>query len=1026
MPFVGYKLQFELNARHHNIKNADAAPHPHTFTISLYLKKTGEEFVLYTDIETDIVNWLRQYQGKDLKSTELFSDGDETLETMGERFYTVLKERVKSEGYELVRLDIYESPVRTYSVSEKPVDSTVNELSAPIPFFGGQAASKTDSARERAPEKETVKPVPHIRETALSGPVRVFAGEVPEEIRVRPKGRFPKLLAALMFLLLCSAGTVCLIKINGLYPGGYDVMYHLYRSDSLLRSIMSGDWYPLYDRFFYNGVQPLRYWPPLPVYVMSLCQYLTGNMLDSYLLYVGLIFFLGGCGWLTFGWKYNRIGASALVGVLWFFAPDNMMVLFGSGNLLRAMVAALLPYFLFFVWRFIDGKKWLSMVPVMLFSSLMLLSHSGETGIVLICLLLFLLIHAAVSRRIREHGFLLLGILLSALAIGLWLYPSVHGGLVSASGSDTQNLQSSFANGWTSLNPLARLSDKDSTYFGLSFFLLSIFGIFLGYKKTFPGFLTGILIYFGTTLSLYPLISKLPMANLLWMTRFITVALAFIFLSFLLWKQLRKAIVLFFCLLIALDSLPSVQYICTTAQARVSDASAVLTRRAEETSLKDAKKITTQRIALMDQSSYGSFAPWYLSGTKPETMCTFGAAWSSAQTAANIVQLNTAFSWGYYGYLFDRCLELGNDTVQIRIALLQHGAADIQKAVEAGKRLGYSLVERTNSNLLFHREINGAFGTKTAYKGIAIGTSSRDIALLYPTFKETTDADLNHYTFDQLRQYSIIYLSGFTYQDREQAEQLLEKLAASGIKVYIDMNRAPTDPSTKTQRFFGVEAQSISFENRFPVLSYAGTDYQLPPFSKEFSKWTTVYLTGLKKIDGYSVVNNKKISFAGTASNPNIHFLGFNLLYFAETGSDRLTVQLLNRFFGLEDGLLPERRIVPLTVSYSPNSIVIKTDEDNVNTALAWHDIFQSDRPLHNDRNLLAVDSGTTVIRFTYPYFREGLAMSIIGLVLSVLYLIFLFRLYKNRPIMIFTAKGKHFSGAVQKKTNRSRGKHYA
>lgn len=1004
LPFVGYKLQFELNARHHNIKNAASSSHPHTFTISLYLKKVSEEFVLYTDIETDITNWLRQYQGKDLGSAELFSDGDETLETIGERFYSVLKERVKAEGYELVRLDIYENPVRTYSVSEKPVDSTVNELSAPIPFLGEQAACKIDPVQESV--TEVVQPA-LIRETAQPVPECAFTGEALKENGEHPKGKFPKLFAALLFLLLCTAGTVYLIKINGLYPGGYDVMYHLYRSDSLLHSILDGNWYPLYDRFFYNGVQPLRYWPPLPVYVMSLCQYLTGSMLDSYLLYVGLIFFLGGSGWLTFGWKYNRIGISALVGVLWFFAPDNMMVLFGSGNLLRAMVAALLPYFLFFVWQFIDEKKWRSMISIMLFSSLMFLSHLGETGIVLICLLLFLLIHAAVSRRIREHGFLLLGILLSALVIGLWLYPSLHGGLVSASGSDTQNLQSSFANGWTSLNPLARLSDKDSTYFGLSFFLLSIFGIFLGYKKTFPGFFTGILVFFCTTLSLYPLISKLPMANLLWMTRFITVALAFIFLSFLLWKQLRKAIVLFFCLLIALDSLPSVQYICTAKESRVSDVSSVLMQRAEETSLNDAKKITVQRIALMDQSSYGSFAPWYLSGTKPETMCTFGAAWSSAQTAANIVQLNTAFSRGYYGYLFDRCLELGNDTVQIRISLLQHGAADIEKAVEAGKRLGYDLVERTDSNLLFHKNISGAFGTKTVYRGIAIGTSSRDIALLYPTFKETTDADLNHYTFDQLKQYSTVYLSGFTYQDREQAEQLLEKLAASEVNVYIDMNRVPTDPSTKTQRFFGVEAQSISFENCFPSLSYSGTNYQLPPFSKEFSKWTTVYLTGLKNIDGYSVANNKKISFAGTASNPNIHFLGFNLLYFAETASDSLTVQLLNRFFGLEDGLLPERRIVPLTVSYLPNSIVIKTSEDNVNTTVAWHDIFQSDRPLRNDYNLLAVDSGTTVIRFTYPYFREGLTMSIAGLVLSVLYLILLSRFY-NTAIPI---KNRHLCG---------------
>lgn len=997
MPFSGYKLQFELNAKHRNIKNTNAASHPHTFTIALYLKKLGEELVLYEDMERDISLWLQQFQGKDLNETQLFRNGEATLEAIGETFYRVLKETVGPKGYELVRLDINENPVRTYSVSEKPLDNSVNELSAPIEIPEGHFSMPGDTKPDRkegepdAGRPNAREPEPSHDEPDAIKQARRENGKNPPE-----KGKAWKVLAAVLFLFLCSVGTVFLIKINGLYPGGYDVMYHLYRSDSLSRSIAGGDWFPLYDRYLYNGVQTLRYWPPLPVYVMSLCQFITGSMLDSYLLYVGMIFFLGGCGWLLFGREYNRVGFSALAGALWFFAPDNMMVLFGSGNLPRALVAALLPYLLFFVWQFIDAKRWRGVIGVMFITPVMFLSHSGETGIVLLCLLLFLLFHAVVNRRAKEHLLLMFGILLSVLAIGIWMYPSVHGGLVSMSGGDTQNMKSSFANGWTSLNPLARLADKDSTYFGLSFFLLSLFGMLLGNKKTFPGFLTGILIYFATTLSLYPIISKLPMANLLWMTRFITVALALIFLSFMLWKQMKRAVVIFFCVVIALDSLPSVQYICTRQENRVSDVAAAQLKHAQETSLADAKAITVQRMALLDQSTYGSFAPWYLAGTKPETMCTFGAAWSSAQTAANIVQLNSAFSMGYYDYLFDRCLELGNDTVQLRISLLQHGAQDIEKAREAGGRLGYRLVKRTSSNLLFHKDVSGTFGTKTTYRGMTIGSSSRDIALMYPVFRETTDSNLNHYTYDQLKQYPTLYLSGFTYDDRETAEQLLKKLAANGTEIYIDMNRVPTDPSTKRQRLFDVEAQSISFEGRFPDLQYSGETYQMPPFAGDFSKWTTVYLTGLHKIDGSSTVNQNRVAFCGTGANPNIHFLGFNLLYYAQTTSSGQAVQLLNRVFHLQDGELPERKVIPVSVSYSPFRIKVQTEEDNVNTTLAWHDIFQSDHPIRDDFNLLTVDRGTTVLQMHYPYFWEGLGISIAGLVLSVGYLIFLFLLYRN------------------------------
>lgn len=1044
VPFAGYKLQFELNAKHRNINNTVAASHPHTFTITLYLKKSGKEFVRYEEIEKNVSLWLQQYQGKDLNSTDLFQNSDATLESIGETFYQVLKGIVEPKGYELVRLDINENPVRTYSVSEKPLDNSVNELSAPIEFPQEQSAFGADMPERNQMEQIRIRPKDG-QNADLPKPIPVPVNKPVLDSRKRQpsKPKIWKVFAAVLFLLLCSAATVYLIKINGLYPSGYDVMYHLYRSSSLSQSISNGDWYPLYDRYLYNGVQTLRYWPPLPVYVMSLFQLLTGSMLNSYLLYTGFIFFLGGCGWLLFGWEYNRITFSALAGALWFFAPDNMMVFFGSGNLPRAMVAALLPYFLFFVWKFVEGRKWRSMIPVMLITPVMFLSHSGETGIVLLCLLLFLLIflliHAMINRRIKEHLLLMLGILLSVLVIGIWMYPSVHGGLVSMSGNDTQNLKSSFANGWTSLNPLARLSDKDSTYFGLSFFLLSVFGLFLGNKKTFPGFLTGIMIYFGTTLSLYPFISKLPMANLLWMTRFITVALALIFLSFLLWKQLKTAVVVVFCLLIALDSLPSIQYINTQPENRISNVSSAQMQHAQEISLTDAKVMTVQRMALLDQSSYGSFAPWYLAGVKPETMCTYGAAWSSAQTASNIVQLNTAFSFGYYDYLFDRCLELGNDTVQLRISLLQHGAQDISKAEKASNRLGYQLVKQTSSNLLFHKSVSGTFGTKTIYKGIAIGSSARDIALLYPVYKETTDGNLNHYSYDQLKQYSNLYLSGFTYDDRDAAEQMLKKLASGGTKIYIDMNRVPTDPSTKRQRFFEVEAQNISFEDRFPDLQYKGTDYQVTPFPKDFSKWTTVYLTGLKNMDGYSMVNDKQIAFAGTGTNPNIYFLGFNLLYYEQTSSSSQAVQLLNQIFQMKDGELPERRIVPVTVSYSPRMITVQTNEDHVNTSLAWHDIFQSNRSLHNDNNLLAVDRGTTTIQLTYPYFGVGLGISIAGIVLSVLYFFLLSFLYRNvknqnvcKEVQTFSAQqnqsfaAKHYAPKTQKQSNHTGGKHYA
>ena len=68
-----------------------------------------------------------------------------------------------------------------------------------------------------------------------------------------------------------------LIYVGGNYPTGADTMCHIYKGDVLYHSIRQGNWYPLYDSFWYNGVQMMRYWAPLPVYFLAFCQALAGG-----------------------------------------------------------------------------------------------------------------------------------------------------------------------------------------------------------------------------------------------------------------------------------------------------------------------------------------------------------------------------------------------------------------------------------------------------------------------------------------------------------------------------------------------------------------------------------------------------------------------------------------------------------------------------------------------------------------------------------------------------------------------------
>ena len=74
----------------------------------------------------------------------------------------------------------------------------------------------------------------------------------------------------IMLYLMAAIAIAYVIRIGGNYPTGVDTMCHVYKGDVLYHAIRQGNWYPLYDRFWYNGVQMMRYWAPLPVYFLVL------------------------------------------------------------------------------------------------------------------------------------------------------------------------------------------------------------------------------------------------------------------------------------------------------------------------------------------------------------------------------------------------------------------------------------------------------------------------------------------------------------------------------------------------------------------------------------------------------------------------------------------------------------------------------------------------------------------------------------------------------------------------------------
>lgn len=138
MAFEGYRFRFVLHAGHGSIDPGDEGCHYHSFTITLYLTRKKEELLLYDQAERNIREWLLAFEGRNLEETSLFQGSQASVENIGDILFAKLKQVVREQHMELIRLDISDHPVHTYSVSERLLDHSVNQIHAMPPLPVGR------------------------------------------------------------------------------------------------------------------------------------------------------------------------------------------------------------------------------------------------------------------------------------------------------------------------------------------------------------------------------------------------------------------------------------------------------------------------------------------------------------------------------------------------------------------------------------------------------------------------------------------------------------------------------------------------------------------------------------------------------------------------------------------------------------------------------------------------------------------------------------------------------------------------
>ena len=215
---------------------------------------------------------------------------------------------------------------------------------------------------------------------------------------------------------------------------------------------------------------------------------------------------------------------------------------------------------------------------------------------------------------------------------------------------------------------------------------------------------------------------------------------------------------------------------------------------------------------------------------------------------------------------------------------------------------------------------------------------------------------------------------------------MLLKLSEAGVRIIVNGDGIPDNPQTKIKEFMGVECQDIYFQNGYPVLYTKEGELDTSLFDVDKRNWKTVYLNGLDNTMGYLYDTGVKIDFAGNVENDNIVFLGINLTYHYFLTRD----ESVGKFLGslMDDSLaeLPDRALVPLDIAQAGDQIIIISPQDQVNTTIAYQDIFDSSEKIHSVHNLLEVNSGETKITLKYPYFWPGMIVSIFGVIGWILF----------------------------------------
>lgn len=787
---------------------------------------------------------------------------------------------------------------------------------------------------------------------------------------VRVAHRASNYITSVVLSAVIAACVGFFLYSSGLYLHGDAVYAQLYKLDAVAASMREGALFPLYAENWYNGYEIFRYSPPSAyIIIVMLSGAFNADYHTGICIFYGILAFVSMMGFFLFGVKQRKIVATFFAGIAFLALPSTFTAVILEGSLDVVMGLALIPCTLYFLHCFIMWKNRLAILPFSVMMCLLVLSHYilaiAFGGVLTIYLILY-------GLAVKEWKFSVSAIgnlLLLYVVMGYFLYPALSGGLLTRPHSSQWDVELSL---------------------GVPILVIAIIGLVTTDRKRFAGFFLTIVfcvLSFSVMEPVRKLISSPTLQRSYWYLISVTAVLLF---TLLLWERLRMFFLLVVLCVMVGEGMPLMLSL-QEGDSALQDSEALI----EEYLLAEAASWTDNRIALMDMATLGAFPQWYFARQGVDSM--FGWDYENALTARNQTSLNEAFFDGFYDYMFDRLLLYGNDTAVILKSLLEEGA--YENLVAAAGRNGYEVVAE-NENVIVFKEsaVESAYGVVTHYENLAVGDNAYYISYIYPSFGYGASACIDDYTIEELLQYHKLYLSGFTYREKEKAENMLKELSAKGTEVYIDMQHIPVNAVTGKNEFMGAYAQFVQFFEDFPVLENEnGNQFKLDFQAGSYSVWDTVYVSGCEDVIRETAYEDKShLVYWGQNHDPNVTFMGFNLVYYYLTTHNQDLKRFLDEELGISSETLPQPDIVPMQVERDSARITVRAQNDRVNCNIAAVDTLEADRIITMQENLFVVNQGDTTLRIVHTGHRTGMFFSILGIVILGIMWITIYVLLEN------------------------------